>query len=90
MFTKPKLREYAVKLGIGLRRPYELNEDLSLQTPLEQFLYNKNFKSFELIYKTVSNPDTVTNADYIYQVIMRNLPVILMEEDLHPCMENFF
>lgn len=32
---KPKLKTHVVKFGFGLRKPHELAEDFTLQTPLE-------------------------------------------------------
>lgn len=90
MKTKPKLANFVKMLGLGLREPNQLTEDLSLQTPLEQALYEKNHKSFELLYGVCTDPETVTNPDFVYVVIMRNLFVILDQEELHPTIERFF
>lgn len=72
--SKPKLRAHTVKFGFGLRKPNELAEDFGLQTPIEQALYQSNFKTFELLYK-----QCMLNGNHhlVYKVLMRNLPIIM-------------
>ena len=74
-------------LGFGLRKHDELAEDMNLYTPLEQALYNKDHKIFELLFNFCCKYE---NKQFVYKVIMRNIGAIMSVKELSPITESFF
>ena len=56
-------------LGLGYRNKYEITEDKDLTTALEICLYDKKYRSFEIIYK---HNCIDGNIIMVHRVIMRN------------------
>ena len=81
------MTELTNKLGLGQRKHNELMEDFSLQTPLENSLYNRELKSFELLFNACC---TKGNAHFVYQVIMRNFDIIITFRELDSVTESLY
>lgn len=56
-------------------------------TPLEQALYTKNYKSFELLFNLCSKHG---EKNFVYKVIMRNMDIIMSMKGLNKITESFF
>ena len=74
-------------LGLGLRKFDELTEDMSLTTSLEIPLYNKDVKTFELLFNFCCKNG---NKNFVYKVIMRNIGIIMSIKELNQTTESFF
>lgn len=82
------LRQFAISLGIGRRKPYECSFDFLLQTAIRDKLDVKDIQSFTMLFELIRSQENKMGA---YQIIMGMIPEITyFEKSFVPNISEFF